>query len=352
MEQARIRLTWDPQETIKALQGASERLVHAYQKATAIISAPQYERIMCSVSGGSDSDVMMDLLWRVDQHRKITYCFFNTGVEYRATLEHLDDLEERYGVKIERVAPVKSIPVCVREYGQPVISKHVSEQIERLQAHGFQWDDLPLEELQKKYPDCPPSPLRWWSNKYTSAEFAGNGLGRTMFNIDRNRFLRDWILLNPPTFKVSSKCCSYAKKKPSARYIKQHGIQLLCTGVRTAEGGIRSAAYTSCFSPNGKLGVDAFRPVFWFTDEDKQEWCKRFGVEHSRCYTQYGLQRTGCTGCPYNRRLFEEIGLVQCYEPQMVKAASAIFREAYEWTRGYREYAEMRSKGFCQLRMI
>lgn len=344
-------MQWNENDTFERLSGAPEHIAHAFQKAAAIIGQKHYERIACSVSGGSDSDVMMDLIWRVDKDHKVRYVFFNTGVEYRATLEHLDYLEEKYGVKIERIAPTKSIPVCANTYGQPLISKFVSEEIERLQKHGFQWDDLSYEELLKKYPDCPTSPLRWWSNAYRNDIYQNGSEGRTMFNIDRNKYLREFIIQNPPSFKVSPSCCQWAKKKPSKKYCEDEQIQLLCTGVRKAEGGIRSVSYQSCYTQKVD-GMSTFRPIFWFSDEDKEDYCQRFGVIHSRCYTEYGLKRTGCTGCPYNRKLFDEIGMVAMHEPQMIKAANNMFKESYAWTKAYREYAEMKNKGFCQLRLI
>lgn len=49
---------------------------------------------------------------------------------------------------------MKSIPACVKHYGVPYMSKYVSEQMMRLQAHHFQWEDEPLEVLLKKYPKC------------------------------------------------------------------------------------------------------------------------------------------------------------------------------------------------------
>ena len=39
-----------------------------------------YKNPVCSVSGGSDSDVMLDLLERVRGNRKVTYVFYDTGI--------------------------------------------------------------------------------------------------------------------------------------------------------------------------------------------------------------------------------------------------------------------------------
>lgn len=116
---------------------------------------------VCSISGGSDSDIVLDLIHKVDEDGKVKYFWIDTGLEYTATKEHLDYLEQKYGITIERVKPDKPIPTCVREYGVPFLSKYVSEQMMRLQAHHFQWEDEPLEVLLQKYPRCKTA-LQWW----------------------------------------------------------------------------------------------------------------------------------------------------------------------------------------------
>ena len=46
----------------------------------------RYEKILCSVSGGSDSDILVDLCQKYDDANKITYVFFDTGLEFRAKI--------------------------------------------------------------------------------------------------------------------------------------------------------------------------------------------------------------------------------------------------------------------------
>lgn len=93
----------------------TDNLAMAY----AIINDDRYESIICTVSGGADSDVMMDIIYRVDKGGRVKYVFFDTGLEYQATKEHLDFLEQKYGVAIERRKAMKPIPTCCKEYGQP-----------------------------------------------------------------------------------------------------------------------------------------------------------------------------------------------------------------------------------------
>ena len=61
----------------------------------------RYKKILCSVSGGSDSDILLDLCQKYDNADKITYVFFDTGLEFTATKEHLEYLEHRYGIEIQ-----------------------------------------------------------------------------------------------------------------------------------------------------------------------------------------------------------------------------------------------------------
>lgn len=77
-------------------------IVDSFVKADSVINNTKYKTILCSISGGSDSDVMLDIITRVDREKKVKYIWFNTGLEYEATKKHLDYLEQKYGIKLER----------------------------------------------------------------------------------------------------------------------------------------------------------------------------------------------------------------------------------------------------------
>lgn len=85
-----------------------DNLVKAWTK----INSPIYKKIICSISGGSDSDVMLDICWRCDKNNKIIYVWFDTGLEYQATKDHLKYLENKYNIRIIRYKSVKPIPIC------------------------------------------------------------------------------------------------------------------------------------------------------------------------------------------------------------------------------------------------
>lgn len=63
----------------------------------------EHQNAICSYSGGSDSDIMLDLIERTRVAfglPEIKYCFFNTGLEMKATKDHVKEVEEKYGVEI------------------------------------------------------------------------------------------------------------------------------------------------------------------------------------------------------------------------------------------------------------
>ena len=319
-------------ERVYGAEGINETIYQSLLKAEKHVK--DHDRIACSISGGADSDVMLDIMTKVDPERKTKYVWFNTGLEYQATKDHIKELENKYGVKIQTASPKKAIPTAVKEHGVPFLSKYVSEQIQRLQRHGFQWENEPFEKLAKKYSNCECS-LKWWCNARTRADGS-----RSRYDIGQNKWLKEFILANPPTFLVSNKCCTYAKKDVAKKFNKAYNTDLNCTGVRKAEGGVRATAYNTCYSICTDK-YDEFRPIFWYKDADKLLYENIFNVTHSKCYTEYGLKRTGCVGCPYGRNFEEELEIIQKYEPKLYGACMNIFGKSYEYTRKYREFQKM-----------
>lgn len=304
-----------------------------------------HKSIMVSISGGADSDIMLDLIIRVAKDENIPldkfhFVFFNTGIEYQATLNHLDELEEKYGIKIERYRAITPVPSGCKKYGQPFLSKQVSENIDRLQRHGFKWEDEDFETLYQRYPKCRSS-LKWWCNEHG----AKNNGKASNFDIAYNPYLKEFIIANPPTFKISQKCCQGAKKNNAHKLIDELNADLNIIGIRKAEGGIRSVAYKSCFSEaNYKHSYDNYRPIFWFSDQDKKEYAEYYNVTHSDCYVKYGLKRTGCVGCPFGKDFEMELENARQFEPRLYNAVNNIFKESYEYTREYLRFREKQKR--------
>jgi 3'-phosphoadenosine 5'-phosphosulfate sulfotransferase (PAPS reductase)/FAD synthetase len=285
-------------------------------------------KAICSISGGSDSDIVLDICVKLDTEKKVIYVFFDTGLETQATKKHLKYLENKYGIEIKIEKAVKPIPICCRQYGVPFLSKMVSEWVSRLQRHNFKWEDKPFEELLSEYPKCKAA-LKWWCNEW--GENSKN-------NIARNIWLKEFLIEHPPTFKISNKCCHYAKKMVAKRFKDKGGFDLSIQGVRKAEGGARSSAYKNCFTPASDNSIDEYRPIFWYKQQTKKEYEQQYNIKHSDCYEVWGLPRTGCSGCPYARDFEYELEALEKYEPKLYKAVNKVFGESYEYTRKYNAF--------------
>ena len=101
--------------------------------------------------------------------------------------------------------------------------------------------------------------------------------------------------------------------------------------------GARSYAYKNCFTSNTDK-QDEYRPIFWYKNETKEIYEINFNVIHSKCYTEYGLKRTGCAGCPFGRDFEFELDVIKQHEPKLYKAVNNIFKDSYEYTRKYNEF--------------
>lgn len=307
-------------------------IVDSIHKAEIVLNRKGYKNIWVTISGGADSDIVIDICTKLDKRNHFHYIFFNTGIEYKATLNHLDFLEDKYGITILRDKALLPVPAGCNKYGQPFVSKLVSDYLSRLQRHGFKWEDRPFDELIKEYPKCITA-LKWWCNE------GGEG---SRFNINRNKYLKEFMIANPPTFSISDKCCNGAKKKNIQNIIRKYDVDLVVTGVRKAEGGLRSSAYHSCFDDSSHYGCAQYRPIFWYKKQDKEDYERLFNITHSDCYTKYGLLRTGCCGCPLGRDFENELEAVKENEPKLYNAACSVFKDSYKYTREYMEYRKRR----------
>lgn len=313
----------------------------AIQKSFAVCC--RHRNIMVSLSGGADSDDMLDLLLRTCEDKyKLKFVWFNTGIEYNATKEHLNLLEKKYNIKIDRQMAKVPVPLGCKTYGQPFLSKFVSQMIERLQKKNFDFKNdgnKSFEELKQKYKDCEGA-LTWWCNQYHEQEGK-----KSHFNISNNRWLKEFMIENPPTFNISDKCCLGAKKNTSHDYEKQYDFDLKCVGLRKAEGGIRSSAYKNCYEFDSAKKMQSFRPIWHFSDNDKKTYEKLYNIEHSKCYTEYGFKRTGCCGCPFNSKFEDDLKIIKDREPQLYIAVNNIFKDSYQYTRNYRLFKTKMERG-------
>ena len=321
------------QEYIK--QAPTATIFDGLIKAKSVLNS--HNNIMVSVSGGADSDNMIDIVEhlrpRDDKHR-VTYVWFDTGVEMDATKRHLVYLENKYGITILRERGETQVAGAVRNVGYPFYSKKFSEYIGRLQKHNFQWEDEPFDVLLKKYPNCKAA-LRWWCNNWKDEPHKP-----LQSEIASAKYLKEFMIENPPTFSISNRCCNESKKKVGDATYKKYNFDIQLIGIRKAEGGARSTSIKSCMA-DGKHGKQYY-PLFWWKAEDKTAFENTYDITHSDAYTVYGCKRTGCAGCPFAGRYSKELAMLHQYEPKLANAVEHIFAPAYEYANKYQEYKNMR----------
>lgn len=315
----------------------------------------QHPKVICSYSGGADSDIMIDL---IETARKIApslpavkYVFFNTGLEMKATKDHVKATEEKYGVEIEEVRPKIGIVQAVREHGIPFVSKIMSAGLEGWQKKGIplsiadeyeQAEDKAAkrQELSERFPKCESI-----INFLCCCNSAGEPRPNIQLVINSSKYMLDFIRECPPDFQVSAQCCDYCKKQVA--HNAQKGYEMIVTGERRDEGGMRSVPRKDntalCFTETSD-GQYRFRPLYYVTDKDKAWYKEQFGIRYSDAYEVYGLTRTGCCGCPISYKAVDDLELIRPYEPNVVKAAWNVFGKSYEYRMKYNAYKEARMR--------
>ena len=316
----------------------------------------QHPNAICSYSGGADSDILIDLIERTRELFNlppVKYVFFNTGLEMQATKRHVEETAEKYGVEIEECRPKINIVKASREHGIPFMSKFFSQALGDWQKKGVPMSII--DEYEKaedkvatfqKFVLCYPKSKRLINFLLNTDR---NGVQHfNQLGFQSKKYLREYMEKYPPDFQISAKCCDYCKKQLAHRV--QKGFDMVITGERMAEGGIRAAnkqmletnpLNTMCFFEQSN-GQYRFRPLYYVSDKDKAWYKEYYNIRYSDAYEVYGLTRTGCCGCPISCKAVEDLEKIRPYEPNVVKAAWNIFGKSYEYRQKYNEYKAKR----------
>lgn len=322
----------------------------------------EHPNAICSYSGGSDSDIMIDLIERTRtlfDLPPITYVFFNTGLEMKATKDHVKAVADKYGVNVQTIRPKISIVQASRKYGIPFVSKIMSGGFEEWQKKGVpltiadeyaaaENKQAKRAELSKRYPHCESL-----INFLCCCNSEGDPRPNIQLVINSSKYMLDFIKEYPPDFKVSAKCCDYCKKQPAHNI--QKGYEMIITGERRDEGGMRSVprkdCTTMCFTETSN-GQFRLRPLYYVSDNDKAWYKEYYNIRYSDAYEVYGLTRTGCCGCPISYKAIDDLNKIEPYEPNVVKASWAIFGKSYKYRQKYNEYKKERMQKEAEAKTI
>ena len=257
----------------------------------------EHPNAICSYSGGSDSDIMIDL---IEQTRKIfslppiKYVFFNPGLEMKAIKDHVKETAEKYDVEIEECKPKIGIVQATRKCGIPFVSKIMSSGLSDWQKKGIplsialeyeQAEDKAAKrkELKARYPKCESV-----INFICCCNSSGEPRPNIQLVINSSKYMRDFIGEYPPDFQISAKCCDYCKKQVAHQV--QKGYDMIITGERRAEGGMRSVPRKDntslCFTETSD-GQYRLRPLYYFSDADKAWYKAYYGIRYSDNCTSF-----------------------------------------------------------------
>lgn len=311
----------------------------------------QHPKAICSYSGGADSDIMLDLIERcreiIPSLPKVDYVFFNTGLEMKATKDHVKEVSEKYGVEIKEYRPKINIVQATRKCGLPFVSKIMSGGLEGWQKKGIplsikeEYDSAEdkaakRQELRERYPKCEST-----INFLCCCDKNGEPRPNIQLVINSSKYMYDFIKENPPDFKISAKCCDYCKKHVA--HSVQKDYEMVITGERRDEGGMRSVPRQDntalCFTETADHHF-RLRPLYYVSDKDKAWYKDYYGVKYSDAYEVYGLKRTGCCGCPISYRAVDDLEIIGEYEPNIKKAAWNIFGKSYLYRQQYNAFKE------------
>lgn len=313
----------------------------------------EHPNAICSYSGGADSDIMIDLIQKTIELFElppIHYAFFNTGLEMKATKDHVKAIADKYGVEITEYRPKVNIVNATRKHGVPFVSKIMSSGLSEWQKKGVplsiadEYDQAEdkiakRKELKERYPNCESV-----INFLCCCNSSGEPRPHIQLVINSSKYMKDFIAEYPPDFKISAKCCDYCKKQVAHNV--QKDFEMIITGERRDEGGMRSVPRKDntalCFGEQAN-GQYRLRPLYYVSDADKAWYKEKYGIRYSDAYEVYGLTRTGCCGCPISYKAISDLELIRPYEPNVVKAAWHIFGKSYIYRQQYNEYKEKRN---------
>lgn len=286
------------------------------QKIRQIINQYGEDNFYLSYSGGLDSNVLSTLLDIALPENMIPRVYVDTGIELSSVRNFVKQKREEDS-RIEIIKPKVPIKQMLEKEGYPFKSKRHVHNIEIYQRRGMTKTNIMYLDLD---------PDRHWSTFKQCPKSL------------RYQFSPDFDM------KLSGKCCDRLKKDPAAQWQRERERPYAIIGVLRSEGGQREAA--QCLAFSGKK-LKAFQPLVPVTKEWEWWLIDNYGIDLPEVYyPPYNFERTGCTGCPFNINVHDELEVLKEYFPTDYKVACSVWKPVYdEYARiGYRKFKKSSQK--------
>ena len=292
-----------------------------------------------SFSGGKDSTILHYLIDLALPNNKIPRVYVNTGIEYKAIVDFVKDLQKEDD-RIIIIQPKNNIKQTLEEYGYPFKSKEHSWFVKCYQEHSDEIDKY-KEKIEND------------KSLLSDYEFIHNlpyGVKSTIKYLygkrERERELYDYKTFpNSLNYqfnkgfqlKISDSCCIELKEKPIAKYEKENNKPHKILGLRKAEGGRRATLGGCKTFKNNKL---SFSPLYVVSNEWEQWFIDKYNIKLAKLYyPPYNFERTGCKGCPFSLKLQEQLDTMDEFDMRNERnQCEIIWKPVYQEMRriGYR----------------
>lgn len=262
------------------------------------------DKFALSFSGGKDSTVLHYLLDEALPGNRIPRLFADTGIEFRAIVDFVNNLKEKDD-RIVILKPRVNIKKMLEAEGYPFKSKKHALNVARFQKRGMQ--------------------------NYVKRYYEGTTVRADM----RCPQILKYQFEQELPFKISDVCCDRLKKDPLKDYQKEHNKPYSIIGLRIEERGRR--AFTKCMVWRG--GKLRFHPLAVTTEEWINWYIEKRGIQLCKLYSPpYNFERTGCKGCPFAVHLQDQLEVMQAFFPKEREQCEIIWKPVYEEYRrlGYR----------------
>lgn len=275
--------------------------------------------VAVAFSGGVDSTVLLDLTRRI--YPEVEAVFSNTTMEFPEIIKFVKSFGN---VKI--LQPKMNYTQVIAKYGYPVISKEISNYINRMRNN--------RECMEAYYGQVHLQSVEWIREHIDSIPFS---FLKCMFGFSKKRvdeFIKSgtftkskfcippsWHYMLEAPFKISDRCCYHLKKAPAHKYCRETGKKMI-VGTMAEESLLRKQIWL-------KQGCNAFdasepksTPLSFWTSQDILQYLKLTKIPYCSLYGDIvelpdgkskfsGYQRTGCAGCLYGCQFEKEPNRLQ-----------------------------------------